>query len=638
MVNNNLEKLSKQKTALLISAFMLFGATATHAQTGKGPAKADTFKLVNELINKKKFRKANKMLKAYSAAHPKDVNGVWKHAQTRLYSNDYRKSYDLYQAAMQMQPENDYLKLNYIHSLADMGKTEAAGNALHVMEQAGRDYSDMALLRARLAYYNGDHKQAAAYMKKAQQYDNKTPELAELNDQIAAARAPRVFLGSSYLSDNQPLKVLTSTIKAEQHFGRLLNLYVEGTEYHFMQTATSDAPWLRIGDKMFFPKAGLHVHINAGVFRFPVMKEVGWSGELSLNKKISQQFDIEVTGDRVPYFGTSASVDTNISAGRLSAMLNWHKSNWQGQAAFMNSTYRDGNNVYAAYAYLLVPVVTFQTGKLQMGASTSYSNSTDNRFIPANSLGNILANYNPKVPIAGVFDPYFTPMDMVANSALLAFGVDLSKRVSLNVNGDIGYASIRNPYLYLNKDNTGATVIAKDYSTEYFTPYSTSVALNYQASKTWHLSAKYAYRSTYFFNSNVVSVGIEKSFRKREQTARKAETKSAFMKSIMEVEDKIQALYLAKNRNELKQSVSKITNRLLAIRDEQQRKTNIERSSAEETSRIKERCAAINEMVADLNAVSLDDEEEHISKAKWLVEKLYELTSVHYTGPDEDEL
>ncbi|MCW3124110.1 MAG: hypothetical protein JWQ38_3602 [Flavipsychrobacter sp.] len=640
MVNNNLKSIiSLSCKGVLFSVLFALCGTYAGAQVKKDKKPVtDTFKIANNFIAKKKFRKANKVLKKYHAAHPKDLNSLWLQAQAHLYAGNNKKSNELYQAALKLAPQNDYLKLSYIHSLADMGKTVQAENVLYAMENAGADYSDIALLHARLYYYEGNNKKANVYMKKALQYDNKNGEANDLDDMIQAAKAPHVSLSSSYLSDNQPLTILTSSIKADLPFNKSLNIFVEGTDYHFLQNTTSDAPWVRIGNRMFFPKAGMHLTYGGGIMKFPVKNEVSWTGELSLNQKISQQFDVDLSLDHGPYFGTKSSVDTNISAYRFAAMLNWHKNNWLAQAAFLNSLYPDNNNVYGAYAYLLAPVVVFQQGKLQLGLSSSYSNSNSNRYQSVQTLGDILSTFTPNMTIGGVYDPYFTPGDLYINSALLLFSVNASKEVSININGDVGTGSILNPYLYLDKTPSGAIYIAKGYSTEHFTPYSASFALSYHIDKTWNLSGKYTYRSTYFFNSNYASISLDKSFQHRKKDT-KTVKKSAFSRSIQDIEDKIQALYRCKNVKDLKQSTDNIRTQLVALRDAQLKKKNSSEITpgSMDALRMQDRYNSLNEMIAEIDSVDFDDKEAKDNKREWLTDKQFELTSIHYNGSFDEE-
>lgn len=641
MVNNNLSSAARiacKKT--ILSGLIILCGLPVSAQVKKGKRpETDTFKIANQFIAKKKFRKADKVLKKYHAAHPKDLNAVWLRAQTNLYASNFSKSDKLYQDAIKLAPTNDYLTLNYIHSLADMGKTTEAEKRLYDMENKGTDYSDISLLHSRLYYYQGDNKRAAAYMKKALQYNNQNPEALDLNDQIEMARAPKVSLNAAFLSDNQPLQVFFSSVKAEKSFSKAVSLFVEGGNNQFLQNTTSNAPWVKAGNRMFFPKAGLHINYGAGVMKFPVKNETTWTGELNINEKISQQFDVDVTVDRVPYFGTKASVDTNITATRFAAMLNWHKRNWMGQAAFLNSTFRDNNNVYSAYAWLMAPLVQFPTGKFQMGLSTSYTNSNDNRFLATKTVSEVLSNYTAGANIPGIFNPYFTPRDLYISSVLMAFNVSASKQVDINLSGDVGYGSILNPYFYLNKTSAGSVYMAKDYSTETFTPFSASFGLNYHISKTWLLTTKYTYRSTYFFNSNYVTAGLEKSFQHGKKSKQGNGKKSAYSKAIMDIEDKIQALYRCKNANDLKLSVGNIKNQLVALRDAQlKRKSMTEVTPGSElAATLQERLSNLNDMIAEIDGVNLEDKEKGSNKREWMVDKQFELSNIHYNGNLDEE-
>lgn len=515
MIKIRLKNISISTTAkifLLVAVF--FGYLPSYAQIKN---ENDTFKVANGLIAKKKYRKAYNYLGHYSQDHPKDYNSLWLGARAKLFLNDFKQSDHLYQRALKIEPGNDNLRLDYIHSLLDMGKNERAEGLLKGIESKGKSYADMYFLYAQLSYWEGNYKKASIYLEKALDRDNGKPEWYSLRDQLDIARAPKVSLYSSYITDNQPLTAVVSTLRFEKYFSRLLSLYINCDEYHFLQDKVSDAPWITIGDKLFFPKAGLQINAGGGVFKFPVKNETGWSGHLGVTKKISQQFNLELTGDHVPYFDSKTSIDTNITATKLSAILNWHKRSWIGQAAFMTSLYDSNVYVYTAYGWIMAPIATFSFGQLLMGYSASYSNSNVNSYIPVNSLNEIVANFTPNQSIAGIYSPYFTPNNQIINSALLSLNMTLSKHVSILISGDIGYGTINNPYLFLDKNSAGTLFINKGYSMESFVPADATVGFNYHIDKTWLIQAKYVYRNTYFFTSNYGSLGIEKNFLHRKK-------------------------------------------------------------------------------------------------------------------------
>ncbi len=620
----------------LFAKFILFIAlilnhTHVSAQSLKEKTSpVDTFKAANKLIAKKKFRKANNLLNEYHKHHPKDFNSVWQQAQTKFWLTNFRKSDTLYKTAVKLKPDNDYLRLNYISSLADMGKMAQAQGMLSDMEFAGRDYPYIDLLHAKLNYYQGNYKKASAYMRKALQSDNKTDEANNLDDAIALAKAPKVGLSSAYLSDNQPVTALISTLRAENYFNKALDLYLVCDEYHFTQNTVSDAPWVRIGDKLFFPQAGLRINVGGGLFKFPTKNGVDVSGNLSINEKLSQHFDIDVAVDEVPYLDTKTSIDSNITATRFSAMLNWHMRSWSAQVAFLNSTYPDNNNVYSVYGWVLAPIAHFPNGGgLQLGLSSSYGNANQNTFSPAYPI-----TYSSNGSIPGIYNPYFTPDNQYITSALLAMAFNFSKAVSLNINADYGYGTIKNPYLYLSTDKV---TVVKGYSNENFQPYNATVALNYHIDKTWLLSAKYIYHNTYFFTSNYVSLGLEKSFIR---SKKKLSDKSAsnYSRLIDEIEGEIQSLYKYSSIEDLKGAVASIRSKAVSLRDAQKSKRNSREmlADSDEAATLKERYESLNDMINDLDAVNLDDfKQANVKKKEWLMDKLYELTSISYNGSRE---
>ncbi len=635
-------KVKKQKTTIFLSAkFILLLMLVLGMEHSLAQAQSDqqtTLKTANQLIAKKKFRKAHKLLQAYHKNHTADLNSIWLDAQTQLWLNNNAKSDRLYRDALAKHPENDYLRLNYIHSLLEMGSLQKANNMLSDMESAGRDYSDQSVLRARQYYYEGNYKEASAYLKRSYRDGTNNDEANALYDELAVANAPKVSLSSGYLSDNQPISYLMSTLKAEKYFNRFLDVYLSCDEYHFSNPSTADAPIVRLGDKLYFSKAGVRIDIGGGAYKFPVKNETGFTGNLSVNKKISPQFDLALGIEQSPYVDARASVDSNISVTRYSAMLNWHKRSWLGQAAVLNGTFPGNNNVYAAYLWILAPIARFSFGQLLLGGSSSFSHSERNTYTQVNSVSEIVANYGTNPSVAGVYNPYFTPDSLFINSALLSLKLDLSKKVSININGDVGYGSAQNPYLYLDKDKAGNFIVAKGYATYYFVPYDATVSFSYHINNSWLLSAKYIYHNSYFFTSNYGSLSIEKSFLSRKKNDHAPAATSKFSGMINDIESRIKGLYSCTSADDLRRSVGRIKDQLISLRDAEQRKKNMTEVSpgSEEAYLVKERYDDLTDMINELNAVDLNDRAETGNSKQWLVNKLYDLTSISYSGNLDD--
>ena len=603
---------------------------------GQANKKTDTLKLAQKLVSEKKFTQVNHLLSAYRKTHAKDFEATFLQAQTELWANNFRKSGALYNSAMRLQPDNQSLKISYIEFLLDLGKFDSAGHMLTTLEEDGEQSADVSLLMAKLYYWQGKYPQAKAYISKRLQQDGKNSEANALNEEIMLASAPRVSLSTGYAEDNQPYKALTSTLKFEHSFHRLLSLYVQADDYRFMQSKASDAQKVTIGDRLFFPKAGLNINAGGGMVKYAYKGLTDWTANLSINKKLTQQFNLELAGERGPYFDTKTSIDTNINAVKLSAKLNWSKRYWKAQLAYLNSTYVDDNYVNTAYAWILAPVEITGNAQFHLGYSVSYSNAYDSRYSSTASVSEILSHY-PDLTISGLYQPYFTPRNLWVNSVIATLHAKLSKKVDLHINTDLGYATISNPYLYLTNSN-GEVTIKREFTTAFFKPFNATVSFGYHITNTWLLTARYMYKSNYFYTSNYGGIGIEKSFVRNKKATAEKTTKSAYLNKVRSLEDKLRALYACKDEDELKREVAKITNELTVLRDEQaqQKKGTEMLPESEQSSLLDERYESLNEMIDEINSVDLNDAKEAANKHEWLVRKVYHLTSITYTGNTQE--
>ncbi|MBS1618546.1 MAG: hypothetical protein JST76_08510, partial [Bacteroidetes bacterium] len=131
------------------------------------------------------------------------------------------------------------------------------------------------------------------------------------------------------------------------------------------------------------------------------------------------------------------------------------------------------------------------------------------------SLSEILATYTAGEQIAGIYDPYFTPLQQHTHSAIIAIGIRPARFVSIGIKGDIGfYAQAQNPYLYLDKTSADVIYLASGSYKEVFHPYRLSANVDFKLSRRISLGADYAYTSAFFYASHYTSIHLLVTFLK----------------------------------------------------------------------------------------------------------------------------
>lgn len=615
--------------ALCLSA--VAGVYPAYGQKVSQAQSADTVTLANKLITEKKIWQANKLLRSYCSRHSKDFSAFWLSAQTSTWLSNYGQADSMYRRALKLQPGNDQLLIDYTRELLYKAQFRKASKLLDSLEKMNTSQPAVLLLRARQYYWIGEPAVALNYIDKVLAIETGNTEALQLREEIRLATALKLGVYGSYLVDNQPYETYLGNLKVEKYFNKYLDLYFLGNEYSFRQPLVAVAQWATVNNKMYFPSARLHLNYGGGFIKFPSGNNTDWTASAGLLEDISPHFSFELNGEHAPYMDTRKSVDSNLSVYRVAAKLNFHKRQWSAQAAYVNTTFQDNNNVNAKYAWLLAPIWITPISKLHIGYSFSYSNSDKNRYVPTKSFSQLLNEYSPGYKIAGAYDPYFTPIEMVTNSLLFSFNIDVLPSVNFGINGDIGTGTTSNPYLYFAKDSAGPVHVATGYTSEHFTPYNVTTALNFSPGNTWLIAVRYTYRNTFFFNSNYVSIGIEKSFAGSNKIKKRG-VSDDFSMQVMDIEQRLKGLADCKDGDKLLAALSKIKGDLRALREKQNKKLAMSELApdSDEASQLQDHIDGLDEMIRDIETVELD--RESLDSDAVLKEKARQLSSISYRG------
>ncbi len=625
----NIVKKIISTTALAV--VLTCGVHTVRAQAAAGKPAGDTVAMANDLIARKEIYKANKLLKGYVSRHAKDFNAVALNAQTSTWLTNYTDADTLYKQCMKLQPGNNQVKGDYILMLLYMGKYEKANKLIAELEKAGDSSSRTALLRARMLYYTGEPANAMGYVNEVLDSEPENAEANELYESLKEARALRIGITGSYLVDNQPYETYYGNIKIEQYSNRYLDLYATGSQYNFVQPRITEAQWATLNNKMYFPAAKLKLSYGGGFMKFPTTGKTDWTASLGLVEQFAPHLNLELNGERSPYLDTRRSIDSSLSIYRFSGKLNFQKREWSGQLAYVNNTFKDNNSINTTYGWLLVPVWITPISKIHLGYSVSYANANKSSYKSTKTLSEILNEYTPAYKITGVYDPYFTPAEMLTNSLLFSFGLDITRSVSFSLNGDIGTGTASNPYSTLIRDSAGPVHVGTAFTKEQFTPYDITTGFNIHPKGMWQISARYTYRSTFFFNSNYVSVGIEKGFAGSKK--RQPKTGNSFGDRIMDAEQRLKALKSVADADMLDNTVKKIKEELEVLKAEQDKRLSLSEFTpeSEEAVMLQDRRDNIEEMLKEIDAANAT------GNGSSLKERIKQLSAIRYHGSSGGE-
>jgi Tfp pilus assembly protein PilF len=475
-------------------------------------AKQDTLQIVSHLRDQGKYKKAAALLQVYHAHYPKDINALWLYAQMEFWMKHFRMSQRLYEQAILLQPDKDYLLLDYAHSLLGMGEWKKADKVIKDLENRGRSYSDQLLSRATISYYKGDYDRARSEAAIAIDSNTQSKAAKQLYNDIMLARSPWVKVGASYSADNQPLKIATPSADAGIYLHPYSSLQVSVTSPVFIRSPrTSDAQTFTVGNTSSFKQIGLLLKGDIGIDKFPVRNTVSWTGDIYLQETFVKYLVFDALAEYKPYLYTYSSIDSALSAGHFVSTLGWSDQSFiNGKLGFDLSYFRNANYVYTLYGYVFAPPIKFSIFQLRLGYGYSYSDSKTNDYTSTRPLDTIIKNFATTPAVSGTYAPYFTPSGQQVHSALISLRLNPTKNIDIGGSGNIGfYAYNQNPYLYLNKNASSEIYIATGYARENYHPIDAGAYVQWQFVKKYSIKADYRYRSTYFYTSHSVSLSLK---------------------------------------------------------------------------------------------------------------------------------
>ena len=139
--------------------------------------------------------------------------------------------------------------------------------------------------------------------------------------------------------------------------------------------------------------------------------------------------------------------------------------------------------------------------------------------------------------------------------------------------------------------------------------------------KTWSVNAKYMYRNTYFFSSNYGSIGVTKSFLPVANSSLSGGSDRSFLGSINALDAQVQDLYNTLNAKQLKDAVADVEARIINLRDANKPASVHTETlqNSDNTDALQARYDGLNDMLIELESVSLDDyDPSGGNKKQWL--------------------
>jgi len=497
-----------QKTVNTIATMLLLAGAAS------GQSSPDTIALARQWKEQGHPHQAANLLNAWCGAHPGQPEVLWLLAQTEYLSKKFNRSEARYREAIELQPENLYIRLDFAETLLNMGRFAKARRVLDGLSDEETKDAHALFVLAKYHYWTGDYEEAGRLAAQSRKAARNKPATNALATEILLAQSAWLSFGGTLLTDDQPLVKVAPEVSGGKHLNRFAEVRAEA-HAPFFQT---DSSTLLAAEVLFtntarLQKTGTTLAASLGVFKLE-NQNPGMTGGLQVEQRLPEGWTLTAAAARKPYLRNLTSLDTSVFENQFSAVLDWQ----QRHGVWLNlgtqiSAFGDGNQVATVWAWALSPSLRLGGFSAKVGYGFSHADTRESRFFSEKTLYEILNPYDPDAAIQGIFSPYFTPENMRIHAALANVSLDFSENIALHLNGNYGfYARAMNPFLYLDADAGGGLYIRREFLEMAFTPFSVGTKLTVRFSETVTGEASYTFNRNFFYENHLAGVSLRTVF------------------------------------------------------------------------------------------------------------------------------
>jgi len=488
--------------ALLILLLIIQGAIAQQHK--------DTLQWCKQLKEAGNIKDSYSLLKDYLHHQPKDFNALWFTAKLAYWNYEIEPAEQFYQSAIALQPKNLYLKLDYSMMLVEIAKFEGAIPLLKEYLKYDSLSKDAQIYLAKAYYWQGMTSEGLAVLNKVPATIQNNNSIKALRKEIKLVRATNLTIKGGYNFDDQPLHDIVAGIQFSKNNSNLCNWSIAGNSHSFSNDSLNNKAYeLHVGNKFTFYNAGMQINAQAGIVSLPFASSTDFTGAIGITKKIVNGISLLVEAEKKPYFSTISSTQTKVMQTVVTAAINIDNLKaFTGRIQYQQQMF-DGANVNSFSAWALTPAVKWKKLSAKAGYSYQMSDANNNTYTATMTLDSIRKYYPTSVNIPAVYTPYFTPKSQTIHSLLLWFNYQPTGKLSFTATGSIPlYASLSNPYLFLNTNTTNNTILSKSYTTQTYSPIDFHFNMQYHISERISAKAGYAYLKTSYYSGQFIDASL----------------------------------------------------------------------------------------------------------------------------------
>ena len=275
---------------------------------------------MKRLNSENKFRESITLLKKYYPDHSNDLFTNWIFAQTAYRAKRFGLSEQYYRIALQISPNDHVLKLDFAKSLVNSGDFGNASKLLNEYTAADINNPEAWLYLAMIDNWKGEPVKAVKLLDNLIVHLPGYQPAKKLREEIHDDISPWIQLGTTYSSDDQPMKIMDPEVTAGLYRNHFLGLdFKIETPFSIKDPVHFFAIGISAGNNFHLPGVNMNLYVNAGLFDHTSLNSLSWTGRLKVEKIFFRKLHIWAEAKRMPYYSTTGSLSLPLFENHLTA-------------------------------------------------------------------------------------------------------------------------------------------------------------------------------------------------------------------------------------------------------------------------------------------------------------------------------
>jgi Tfp pilus assembly protein PilF len=506
--------LSIRNRSARVIAILLASALASANLRAQSAPVMDTLAEARRLRDTRDFAAAAALLRPYADAHPDDAGSARFAALMAYWAKDRHAADSIYAHALTGHPNDAGLRLEYARFLLETSSRARTLAVIAPMLAAdSASYAPAELARARTLlgtadYWGGDLTGARREFATALSLDTSVTDARRQLTEIETAAAAWIRIGSAFWSDDQPLRHASFDAEAGWYGNPLTPLVFRAASTVFDGDASTESASSAEADlTTYVPAAHLDLGLGAGVLQRSFADASDWTARAALGVRLPHLITLGTRFARAPYTHTVRSLEQAVMVSSLEAGVRWGAPRgWLGEVLARREDYPDDNAVSTAYGWVLAPLVRRAGATVQAGYSFTAQSAGESRFSPRGDVS--FPPGQPPASVPGEYNPYYTPRNLRAHSALVSASVHPGGRWSASGDGRYALSARDEAPVLLPVVTPPNVTVARAFYDRSFTPWNARGSIDVAATESIRIGilAEHGRGAYYSFTSARVAL------------------------------------------------------------------------------------------------------------------------------------